>query len=52
MFCENLYHQFEEYKSKYGEAEVGLKEKYSLEKERNTQLALEIEKWRARYASA
>jgi hypothetical protein len=38
IFCEQLYRQFEEYKAKYGEMDVGLKEKYALERRRSEQL--------------
>jgi len=34
IFCEQLYKQFEEYKVKYSEIDVGLKEKYALERRR------------------
>lgn len=50
-FCEKLVVQVEESRLKSREYEPGLKEKYQLERARNEQLQVEVDRWRNRYSS-
>lgn len=50
-FCEKLVGQVEESRLKSREYEPGLKEKYQLERARNEQLQVEVDRWRNRYSS-
>lgn len=48
---ENIFNELSLLRSRYGEVDFTLVEKYKLEKARNEELQLEVEKWKTRYNS-
>lgn len=47
--CQTLYHENETLKARIQENDYSLKQKYESEKQKNSELSMEIEKWKNRY---
>ena len=52
MICHQLYTELEDWKRKYAEIDLTLKDKYEMERNRNNELAQDIERWKSRYMAA
>jgi septum formation inhibitor MinC len=52
LICHQLYTELEEWKRKYAEIDLTLKDKYEIERNKNNELAQDIERWKARYMAA
>lgn len=46
--CQQLYNELQEMRARYADIDLGLKEKYRVQKQRGDMLAGEIEKWKLR----
>ena len=49
LICHQLYVELEEWKRKYAEIDLTLRDKYEMEVSRNNELAQDIERWKSRY---
>lgn len=52
LICHQLYTELEDWKRKYAEIDLTLKDKYEIERSKNNELAQDIERWKARYMAS
>jgi hypothetical protein len=51
LVCQQLYGQLEDWKRKYSEVDLSLKDRFQQEQARNYELGQELERWRNRYTA-
>jgi predicted ribosome quality control (RQC) complex YloA/Tae2 family protein len=52
LICHQLYGELEDMKRKLSEVDFTATDKYHVERSRNTELQMELDTWRARYAAS